>query len=90
MTIGKMSWKENWRSQTGSTVDKVLLWNGDSSLSLVKVNPDFKFNIWFLELYDQAIAYDSVIEYRGTAFFVKTSHAEKYINSIRRYISATF
>jgi hypothetical protein len=78
MAIEKMSWKENWRVQTDSTIDKVLLWNWDSSLSLAKINPDFKFKIWFLELNDQAIAYDSVIEYKGTAFFVKTSYAEKY------------
>jgi hypothetical protein len=78
MAIEKMSWKENWRLQTGSTVDKALLWDWDSSLSVARTNPDFKFKIWFLELNDQAIAYDSVIEYKGTAFFLKTSYAEKY------------
>ena len=78
MAIEKMSWKENWRLQTGSTVDKALLWDWESALSVARTNSDFKFKIWFLELNDQAIAYDSVIEYKGTAYFLKTSYAEKY------------
>jgi hypothetical protein len=78
MTIEKKSWKENLRSQTGNAIDEDLLWLWNSSLSTAKTNPDFKFKLWFLELNDQAIAYDSVIEYRGTAFFAKTSYAEKY------------
>jgi hypothetical protein len=78
MAIEKMSWKANWRLQTGSTIDKDLLWIWNSSLSATKTNPDFKCKIWFLELNNQAIAYHLVIEYRGTAFFTKTSFAEKY------------
>jgi hypothetical protein len=78
MAIERMSWKENWRLQTACTIDKDLLWIWDSSLSAAKTNPDFKCKIWFLELNDQAIEYHLVIEYRGTAFFTKTSYAEKY------------
>ncbi len=78
IAIEKMSWKQNWRLQTGSTVDKALLWAWASSISVANTNPDFRFKIWFLELNDQAIAYDSVIEYKGTAYFLKTSYAEKY------------
>jgi hypothetical protein len=78
MAIEKMSWKENFRLQTGSTIDKDLLWIWGASLSTAKTNPDFKVKLWFLELNDQAIAYEYFIEYRGTAFFTKTSYAEKY------------
>ena len=78
MAIEKMSWKENLRLQTGSTSDNDLLWIWGASLSAAKTNPDFKFKLWFLELNDQTIAYDSVIEYRGTAFFTKTSYANEY------------
>jgi len=78
MIIEKMGWKENWRLQTGSKVDNALLWDWACSLSMAKTNPDFKFKICFVKLNDETIAYDSVIEYRGTAFFLKTSYAEKY------------
>jgi hypothetical protein len=78
MIIERMSWKEKWRLQTGCTIDKDLLWIWDASLSAAKTNPDFKCKVWFLELNNQAIAYQLVIEYKGTAFFTKTSFAEKY------------
>ncbi len=78
MIIEKKSWKENWRLNTGSTIDKDLQWIWDASLSAANTNPDFKCKVWFLELDDQAIAYQLVIEYRGTVFFAKTSFVEKY------------
>ena len=80
MTIEKMSWKANWRSETGCTIDKDLLWIWNASLWANKNNPDFKCKIWFLELNNQTIAYHLVIEYDGTAFITKTSFAEKYRN----------
>jgi CelD/BcsL family acetyltransferase involved in cellulose biosynthesis len=78
MTIEKMSWKANWRLETGCALDKDLLWIWNASLWANKNNPDFKFKIWFLELNNQTIAYHLVIEYNGTAFITKTSFAEKY------------
>ncbi|MGZ3634341.1 MAG: GNAT family N-acetyltransferase [Parachlamydiaceae bacterium] len=80
MAIEKMSWKANWRLETGCTLDKDLLWIWNASLWANKNNPDFKCKIWFLELNNQTIAYHLVIEYDGTAFITKTSFAEKYRN----------
>lgn len=80
MTIEKMSWKANWRLETGCTVDKDLQWIWNASLSANKNNSDFKCKIWFLELNNQTIAYHLVIEYDRTAFITKTSFAEKYRN----------
>ena len=87
MAIEKMSWKHNSRLQTGSKVADALLWDWACSLLIAKNNPDFKFKIWFLELNDETIAYDSVIEYRGTAFFLKASYAKKYRGFILGYSS---
>ncbi len=78
MIIERRSWKEKWRLNNGSNIDKDLQWIWDASLSAANTNPDFKCKIWFLELNNQAIAYQLVIEYRGTAFFAKTSFVEKY------------
>jgi CelD/BcsL family acetyltransferase involved in cellulose biosynthesis len=80
MAIEKMSWKANWRLETGCNIDKDLLWIWNASISATKSNPDFKCKIWFLELNNQTIAYHLVIEYEGTTFITKTSFAEKYRN----------
>ena len=80
MEIEKMSWKANWRLETGCTIDKDLQWIWNASLLASKSHPDFKCKIWFLELNNQTIAYHLVIEYDKTAFITKTSFAEKYRN----------
>ena len=80
IAIEKMSWKANWRIETGCNIDKDLLWIWNASISAAKFNPDFKCKIWFLELNNLTIAYHLVIEYDRTAFITKTSFAEKYRN----------
>jgi CelD/BcsL family acetyltransferase involved in cellulose biosynthesis len=76
--VEKMSWKEDWRLQAGHGMDQDLEGIWKTSRLLVKANPDFKLMIWFLELSDRPVAYSLVIQYKGTAWIVKTSFADEY------------
>ena len=44
----------------------------------VDVEPVFESEVWFLEVNNLPIAYQIVLIYKGTAFFVKTSFNEKF------------
>jgi hypothetical protein len=78
MSVEEASWKQNWRFQHRTLVDEDLLkiWEG-SSLA-IRTCPDFKRSVFFLEVNDQAIAYHLVIQYKGTAYMVKTSYNNQY------------
>jgi hypothetical protein len=78
LSVEDMSWKQNWRSQIGQTLDADLLWAWNASVSLIKKNPEFKLHLLFLELNHQSIAYSMVIQYKGIAIGVKTSFVQKY------------
>jgi len=71
--IEKMSWKEELRVRTGKKDTDLLIFL-EGSQHMVKIEPGFKWNVWFLELNDQAIAYSLFIEYKGVSYCVKTSY----------------
>jgi hypothetical protein len=78
LDVERVSWKEGWRSQAGMEVDQDLLmvWNG--SQQTTETDPSFNWNVWFLDLNDQTLAYALVFQYKEVAFIVKTSYDERY------------
>jgi hypothetical protein len=75
--IEKMSWKEELRVRTGKKdTDLLILLEG--SQHMVEIEPGFKWDVWFLELNNQAIAYSLFIEYKGVSYCVKTSYDRRY------------
>jgi CelD/BcsL family acetyltransferase involved in cellulose biosynthesis len=75
--IEKMSWKEEWRVRKGKK-DADLLALLEGSQYVAKIEPCFKWNVWFLDLNNQAIAYSLFIEYKGVSYCVKTSYDRRY------------
>jgi hypothetical protein len=78
LNVERTSWKEAWRTQVGTKMDEDLLmiWNGAQHMATTE--PDFKWRVWFLELNGQTLAYCLVIQYKKTAFIVKTSYNVRY------------
>ncbi len=76
--VESVSWKEEWRSQTGMKGDQDLLmaWNG--SQYTTRTEPSFNWSFWFLDLNNQTLAYALVFQYKEVAFIVKTSYDERY------------
>jgi len=78
LDVERMSWKEAERTRSGTQVDPDLsiFWRGAQYTS--RTESDFNWRVWFLELNDQTLAYSMVLEYKETAFIVKTSYDERY------------
>lgn len=78
LDVERMSWKQSWRTRRGIKTDKDLLmiWNGAQYTA--RIEPDFKWSVWFLELNDQTLAYSLVLQYKEMAFITKTSYDERY------------
>lgn len=78
LNVEKTSWKETWRTQMGTKMDEDLLiiWNGAQHAA--KIEPDFKWRVWFLELSGQTLAYSLVLQYKDIAFIIKTSYNARY------------
>lgn len=76
--VEKTSWKEAWRTQMGTKMDEDLLmiWNGAQYMATVE--PNFEWRVWFLELNGQTLAYSLVLQYKDTAFIIKTSYNVQY------------
>jgi len=75
--IEKMSWKEELRVRTRKK-DTDLLMLLEGSQYMVEIEPGFKWDVWFLELNNQAIAYSLFIKYKGVSYCVKTSYNRRY------------
>lgn len=75
--IEKMSWKEERRDHSGKKDIDLLMILG-ASQHMVEIEPSFKWDVWFLELDNQAIAYGLFIEYKGVSYCVKTSYDRRY------------
>jgi CelD/BcsL family acetyltransferase involved in cellulose biosynthesis len=76
--IEKYSWKEEWRTKKGRE-DKDLSIITETSEELAKrMSPEFDYSVWLLKLNDSPIAYNLVLKYKQTAYFVKTSYIQKY------------
>lgn len=78
LNVERMSWKEARRTQVGTKSDEALLvtWNGAQCTATTEL--DFKWRVWFLELSGQTVAYALVLQYKETAFIVKTSYNARY------------
>lgn len=78
LEVERSSWKEGWRLERGMKVDEYLmtLWNG--AVRAAKAEHGFKWSIWILELNALPIAYVFAIQYKGVAYFAKTSHNRRY------------
>ena len=73
-----MSWKEKWRTQTGEKTDEDLLAILKASQRTARIEPNFKWNVWFLELNNQTLAYNLVLQYKKVAFMTKMSYDDRY------------
>ncbi len=78
LAIEKLSWKEKHRQLTGETIDNSIIWFLKSSSSTNNNIIILGRKIWFLELNNQPVAYTMVLQYKGTAYIVKTSFVEEY------------
>lgn len=78
LDVERMSWKQAWRTQRGEKRDEDLLMIWKGSKHTARTEPSFKWNVWFLELNDQTLAYSLVLQYKEMAFIVKTSYDERY------------
>lgn len=78
LNVERMSWKHLWRTRRGMGTDQDLLmiWNGAQYMA--RIEPNFKWSVWFLELNEQTIAYALVLQYKKVAFIVKTSYDKRY------------
>jgi hypothetical protein len=78
LNIERRSWKEEWRRQRGKKIDEELLLILRASQNLTRIEPDFQWNIWFLELNKVRIAYLLVLHYGKVAYITKGSYAEQF------------
>lgn len=78
LDVERRSWKEEWRTRNGAKVDQNLLMIWKGSQHTVRTEPDFKWNVWFLELNNQTLAYTLVFQYKEVAFIMKTSYDERF------------
>jgi hypothetical protein len=49
-----------------------------ASQHTAEIEPSFKWDVWFLELNNQAIAYSLFIKYKGVSYVAKTSYDKRY------------
>jgi hypothetical protein len=77
LNIEERSWKETLRTQEGET-DWLLTLFLSASERLAKIEPNFKWGVWFLELKGKVISYQLSIEYKEIVYFVKTSYDNEY------------
>jgi CelD/BcsL family acetyltransferase involved in cellulose biosynthesis len=77
LNIEEKSWKEKGLGQKEER-DWILLLVLRSAQQLAKIEPDFKWNAWLLELEGKMISYQLSIEFKGVVYFVKTSYDEQY------------
>jgi hypothetical protein len=78
LNIEEKSWKETWRMHSKRESDWFLIAVLKAAPQLAKIEPSFKWNVWFLELKNQIISYVLSIEYKEVAYLVKTSYDEQY------------
>ena len=77
LNIEENSWKEKGRTQKGES-DWLLTLILRAAQQLTKIEPRFKWNVWFLELNGRRISYLLSIEYKEVAYLAKTSYCEQY------------
>jgi hypothetical protein len=81
MAVERLSWKQVYRQkEQEGEVDSQLKWLLDSAKHFEDDTSPVKLKIWFLELNSQPIAFTSICDFKGTAFIIKTSYAERFKN----------
>jgi len=78
LDVERKSWKQAWRAQRGIKMDQDLLMIWKASQYTARTEPNFDWKVWFLELNGQTLAYTLVLQYKETAYIVKTSFDEEY------------
>jgi CelD/BcsL family acetyltransferase involved in cellulose biosynthesis len=76
--VERMSWKEAWRAERGDKIDEELLAILNGAQHTARIEPNFKWNVWFLELNNQTLAYNLVLQYKKVAFMTKMSYDDRY------------
>lgn len=80
LAVERQSWKEEWRTQRDENVDPNLKLVLEGAQHTAKVDPNFAWKVYFLELNEQALAYFLVFQYKETALLLKTSYDQRYKN----------
>jgi hypothetical protein len=73
LAIEQKSWKAEWRAKYNVEEDTMLRIILEASQPNGEVESIYESEVWFLEVNGVEIAYQIVLLYKGTAFFVKTS-----------------
>ncbi len=76
--IERNSWKQDSRARKRRRFDRILNDIIEASQQTVKVEPDFRYELWILELDKQPISYCLAVQYKKTVFFPKSSFDERY------------
>jgi hypothetical protein len=76
--VEKKSWKQAWRTERAKDTDQDLLIICQGAQHTIRVEPNFQWSVWFLELDNEVIAYALVLQYKEAAFIIKTSYDERY------------
>jgi hypothetical protein len=78
LDVESRSWKECRRTKMGVEMDQdlMMIWNG--SQHMAKVEPEFSWSAWFLELGGQTMAYVLVLQYKDVAYIAKTSYDKRF------------
>ena len=75
--VESMSWKQEWMQLRGQA-DEDLKAVVAGSIDLSSTEAKFQVGACFLTLNGLTIAYELILQYQNTAYFTKTSFAEKY------------
>jgi len=78
LDVERKSWKQAWRARREIEMDQDLLMVWRASQYTARTVPNFVWKVWFLELNGQTLAYTLVLQYKDTAYIVKTSFDDGY------------
>jgi hypothetical protein len=77
MTIEQNSWKQEWRSLRNE-IDHDLQAVLAGAQSMAQRASNFTWNLWFLDIETQPVAYSLVLHFRDVTYIVKTSYDKRY------------
>jgi CelD/BcsL family acetyltransferase involved in cellulose biosynthesis len=77
LEIERRSWKKDWRVRMKTELDQDLLTLFQASHKTAE-SEALTFEVWFLVLNEQELAYSLVVTYKETAFIAKTSYDQRY------------
>jgi CelD/BcsL family acetyltransferase involved in cellulose biosynthesis len=80
------SWKQKERDQRKSDLDYDLMMILNGMRYMARIEPDFRWAVFFLDHDDNPLAYQLTFQYKDTAYIVKISFNEQY----RRFYPGIF